>query len=92
MAKSKLIKSGDRTIVLRKYGEAEEVRNRILNEEAAFAMSLIERSMVGPILPAGAAVERAFNISKLAFQHIKENRMDTPFPFSKVYLDVDGDA
>jgi hypothetical protein len=41
----------------------------------------------GPALPPGAVVERAFDIAKAAFQHIKDNRMDVPFPFGKVYPD-----
>lgn len=94
MAKKKLIKAGDRTIVLSKYDEMGEVQNRILSGEAVLAMDLIARwGMItqnhkdGPILPAGAVVERAFDIAKLTFQHIKDNRMDVPFPFAKVYPD-----
>ena len=41
----------------------------------------------GLAMPAGAVVERAFDIAKLTFQHIKANRMDVPFPFAKVYPD-----
>ena len=94
MAKKKLIKAGDRTIVLRNYGEMTEINNRIPSGEAAFALDLIARwGMVagnhkdGPPLPPGAVVERAFDIAKLAYQHIKDNRMDVPFPFAKVYPD-----
>lgn len=92
MAKKKLIKAGDRTIVVNAYGEMTEFQNRIPSGEAAFALDLIARwGMVaqhnksGPVLPAGAVVERAFDIAKVAFQHIKDNRMDVPFPFAKVY-------
>ncbi len=94
MAKKKLIKAGDRTILVERWGDGAEIKNRLRSDEAIFAMSMIERwGMVathqkeGPALPAGAVVERAFNIAKLTFQHIKENRMDVPFPFAKVYPD-----
>ncbi len=85
MAKKKLIKVGDRTLTISNYGDPTEVRNRILNDEAAFAMDLImaDRSDRVP----GAVVERAFAISKAAYAHVKANRMDTPFPFAKVYPD-----
>ena len=94
MAKKTLIKAGDRTITVNRYGEGQEIKNRILNDEAHFAMSMIEQwGMVaqnhkdGPIRSARAAVERAFEIAKLTFQHIKDNRMDVQFPFAKVYPD-----
>ena len=29
----------------------------------------------------------AFDIAKLSYQHIKDNRLDVPFPFAKVYPD-----
>lgn len=96
MAKKKLIKVGDRTLTTSTYGEVGEIRNRILNEEASFAMDMIQRwglamthGKDGTIMQPGAVVERAFAISELAFKHIKENRMSAPFPFNKVYLDVD---
>lgn len=84
MAKERLIKAGDRTIIVDAYGES-SITNRILSEEAAFAMDLImgDKSDRVP----GAVVERAFEIAKLTFQHIKENRMDVPLPFKKVYPD-----
>lgn len=90
MAKKKLIKTGDRTITVNRLGDVGEIRNRVLNTEAGFALDLIlndksDRS-------AGAVVARAFGISKLAFEHIKKNRMDTPFPFAKVYGDDSSDA
>ena len=90
MAKKKLIKNGDRTIVVSPYGEFSEIKNRLPNSEAGFALDLIlndksDRS-------AGAVVARAFMISKLAFEHIKKSRMDTPFPFAKVYGDDSSDA
>ena len=89
MAKRKLVKSGDRTIVVGSFGEFMEVKNRVPSVEAILAMEIIiadsaERSP-------GAVVERAFTIAKLTMQHIKDNKMDAPFPFTKVYLDVDQD-
>lgn len=94
MAKKKLIKAGDRTVLVDKYGEVGEVKNRLLSDEATLALELICRwGMVagnhkdGPALPPGAVVERAFDIAKLAYQHIKANRLDTAFPFGKVYPD-----
>jgi F420-0:gamma-glutamyl ligase len=84
MAKKRLIKTGDLTIIVDEYGES-SITNRILNDEAAFAMDLImgDKSDRVP----GAVVERAFEIAKLTYQHIKDNRMDTAFPFKKVYPD-----
>jgi hypothetical protein len=95
MAKKKLFKAGDRTILVDKYGDGSaEIKNRILSDEATLALELICRwGMVashtkdGAALPAGAVVERAFDIAKLAYQHIKANRLDTAFPFGKVYPD-----
>lgn len=94
MAKRKLIKAGDRTISVTQYGEMGEIRNRIQSEEAVFAMDLIARwGMVavhgkeGPVMQPGAVVERAFDIARLTFEHIKANRMDTPFPFAKAFPD-----
>ena len=94
MAKKKLIKVGDRTVLVDKYGEVGEVKNRLLSDEATLALDLICRwGMVagnhkdGPALPPGGVVERAFDIAKLAYQHIKANRLDTAFPFGKVYPD-----
>jgi len=89
MAKRKLIKSGDRTIVVGSFGEFMEVANRVPNTEANLAVKIIlaDRSERAP----GAVVERAFSIAKLTMQHIKDNRMDIPFPFTKVYADDDQD-
>ena len=95
MAKKRLIKAGDLTILVDRYGDhSADINNRLLSEEATFALGLIDRwGMVagnhkdGPALPAGAVVERAFDIAKLAYMHIKDNRMDVPFPFAKVYPD-----
>lgn len=83
----KMIKNGDCTIVVISDGEIQEVRNRVTSQEASFAMDMIvdDRSA----LPPGAVVERAFDIARLTFQHIKAHRMDTPFPFKKVYGDAD---
>lgn len=90
MANKTLIKAGDRTLTKNGFGDVTEIRNRILNQEAGFALDLImsdksDRS-------AGAVVDRAFRISKMAFEHIKANRMDVPFPFAKVYPDDNADA
>jgi len=90
MAKKTLIKAGDRTITTNGFGEMTEIRNRILNQEAAFALDLIMSDKSDR--PAGSVVERAFRIAKLAFEHIKANRMDVPFPFDKVYTDDKPDA
>lgn len=85
MAKKKLIKMGDRTLSVSQYGELNEFRNRIPNTEAAFAMDLIMADQSGNA--SGAIVERAFKVARLTFAHIKANRMDTPFPFAKVFPD-----
>lgn len=94
MAKKKLIKSGDRTIVVGSFGEFAEVNNRIPNHEAHFAMSMIEKWALGVgkgeiLMKPEEAVERAFHIAALTFQTIKDRGMDTPFPFKKVYGDDD---
>lgn len=88
MAK-KLVKAGTRTLVVNQYGEYSEVRNRLPNDEASYAMDLIMHDQSDR--PAGAVVERAFDIARLTFAHIKAHRMDTPFPFSKVYGDDGND-
>lgn len=88
MAK-KLVKAGTRTLVVNGFGDLTEVRNRLPNEEAAYAMDLIMHDQSDR--PAGAVVERAFDIARLTFAHIKAHRMDTPFPFSKVYGDDGND-
>lgn len=90
MAKKKLIKAGDRTLTTNGFGDLQEIRNRIMNQEAAFALDLIMNDKSDR--SAGAVVARAFSISKLAFEHIKKSRMDTPFPFAKVYGDDSPDA
>lgn len=87
MAKKKLIKVGDRTVLVDKYGEVGEVKNRLLSDEATLALGLICRWGMDSTVPPGAVVERAFDIAKLAYMHIKDNRMDVPFPFAKVYPD-----
>lgn len=94
MAKKKLIKSGDRTIIVGGYNGIEEVKNRVPNHEAHFAMLMIERWAMGVgrneiLMKPEEAVERAFHLAALTFQTIKDRGMDTPFPFKKVYLDVD---
>ncbi len=83
----KMIKNGDHTMVVISDREIQEVRNRVPSREASFAMDLIENDRSA--LPPGAVVERAFDIARLTFQHIKANKMDTPFPFKKVYGDAD---
>jgi hypothetical protein len=94
-AKQRLIKSGDRTVVVDSYRGVSEIRNRMPNAEAQFAMGLIDKwAMVatqgqnGPSMKPEEAVERAFYIAYLTFKHIKDKRMDTPFPFEKVYGDA----
>jgi hypothetical protein len=93
--KQKLIKSGDRTFVVDSYKGVSEIANRMPSAEAQFAMGLIDKwAMVAtqgqnggdskPMKPE-EAVERAFYIAYLTFKHIKEYRMDAPFPFEKVY-------
>jgi hypothetical protein len=83
-----MIKVGDYTIV----GER-ALNSRVVNREAEFAMNMIEKWGLyhGDKQP-GAVVERAFAIAALTFQHIKENRMDSPFPFKKVYGDGEEDT
>lgn len=93
--KEKLIKSGDRTVVVSKFGDFKEILNRLPNREASFALDLIgvlAGSDVGAKLPPNAIVGRAFEISRLAHLHIKKMRMDTPFPFAKVFPDDQQDA
>lgn len=95
-AKQRLIKSGDRTVVVDSYKGVSEIRNRMPSSEAQFAMGLIDKwAMVatqgqgGQIMKAGEVVDRAFEIARLTFLHIKEYRMDMPFPFAKVYGDAE---
>lgn len=90
MATKKLIKAGDRTIIASSYGDFAEINNRVPNREAGFAMTMIEKWALGVgrgevLMKPEEAVERAFRIAQLTFAHIKENRMDVPFPFAKVY-------
>jgi hypothetical protein len=97
-ATKRIIKSGDKTIIVDSYKGVSEIRNRMPSDEAQFAMGLIDKwAMVAtqgqnggdskPMKPE-EAVERAFYIAYLTFKHIKEKRMDTPFPFAKVYGDA----
>lgn len=84
MANKKLIKVGDRTILA---DGSMEIKNRLLSKEAELALELICRWGMDTAMPPGAVVERAFDIAKLSYQHIKDNRLDVPFPFAKVYPD-----
>jgi hypothetical protein len=95
-AKHRIIRRGDRTIVVNPYKGVSEIRNRMPSEEAVFAMGLIDKwAMVatqgqnGPAMKPEEAVERAFYIAYLTFKHIKDKRMDTTFPFEKVYGDAE---
>lgn len=96
MAKKRLIKNGDNTIVASQYGDIHEVKNRLPSSEACFAMDMIAKWGMfqgdAAMIPPGAVVERAFDISRLTFAHIKANKMDTPFPFKKVYGDDQSNA
>lgn len=97
MAKKRLVKSGDRTIVVGGYSGIEEVRNRVPNSEAHFAMMMIEKWAMGVgrneiLMKPEEAVERAFYIAELTFQTIRDRGMDTPFPFKRVYGDDDQDS
>ena len=83
-----LIKNGDSTLVVDTFDEHfVAVKNRTPSMEAGFAMVLIERLCNATDIPPGAVVERAFDIARLTYKHIKDNRMDAPFPFAKVYPD-----
>jgi len=97
MANKKLVKSGDRTIVVGGYRGIEEVKNRVPSSEAHFAMSMIEKWAMGVgrneiLMKPEEAVDRAFHIAALTFQTIKDRGMDTPFPFKRVYGDGDQDS
>lgn len=94
----KLVKSGDKTFVASSRGGLNAtVPNRVLSDEANFALAMIEKwalvssdggvALNGQLMKPGAVVERAFEIARLTFEHIKANRMDAPFPFKKVYGD-----
>jgi hypothetical protein len=88
MAK-KVIKNGDKSIVVDGYGDLTyELRNRVINEEAGFACKIIlQTSANNSGMKPGAVVEHAFEVARLTFEHIKANKMDTPFPFKKVFGD-----
>lgn len=81
----KLTKFGDRTVVYDNFGFVHEVNNRMPSEEALLAMRIIENDQSDR--PCSAVVERAFRIAQLTFKHIKDAKMDAPFPFKKVYPD-----
>ena len=83
---NKLTKCGDRTIVHDNFGFVFELSNRAPNEEAGFAMQIIANDQSDR--PCSAVVERAFRIAQLTFKHIKDAKMDAPFPFKKVYPDA----
>ncbi len=87
MAKKRLIKNGDRTLLVTEHFDITEIKNRLPCDEASFAMDLIMGDKSAR--PAGAVVERAFDIARLTFAYVKANRMDVPFPFAKVYGDVE---
>lgn len=86
---NKIIKNGDNSIVVGEFGGIRhELRSRTLNEEAGFACSIIlNLSTNNSGMKPGAVVEHAFEVARLTFEHIKANRMDTPFPFKKVFGD-----
>lgn len=81
----KLTKCGDRTVVHDNFGFVFELNNRMPSEEAILAMRIIENDQSDR--PCSAVVERAFRIAQLTFKHIKDSKMDAPFPFKKVYPD-----
>ncbi len=86
MAK-KVIKNGDNSIVVGEFGDLKyELRNRTVNAEAGFACDIILKLSTSDMKP-GAVVEHAFEVARLTFEHIKANKMDTPFPFKKVFGD-----
>lgn len=90
--KKRLIKTGDRTLIVDSDSNVSEVRNRIPSEEAVFAVGLIEKWAMGQdslAMKPEQAVERAFYVAHLTFKHIREKRMDTPFPFAKVFGDAE---
>lgn len=85
----RVIKNGDNSIVVDGFGEIRhEMRNRTLNTEAGFACDIIlNLSTNNSGMKPGAVVEHAFEVARLTFEHIKANKMDTPFPFKKVFGD-----
>jgi len=95
MAK-KQIKVKDQTVIVNEYGDLRhEIANRVMGDEARLAVSLIEKwamvasntgtGLQGQLLKPGEVVERAFDIAHLTMKHIKDNKMDAPFPFKKVF-------
>ena len=85
----KIIKNGDNSIVVGEFGGIRhELRNRTVNTEAGFACDIILKlSTSNSGMKPGAVVEHAFEVARLTFEHIKANRMDSPFPFRKVFGD-----
>lgn len=86
---NKIIKNGDNSIVVGESGGIRhEMRNRTVNFEAGFACDIIlNLSTNNSGMKPGAVVEHAFEVARLTFAHIKANKMDTPFPFKKVFGD-----
>lgn len=86
---NKIIKNGDKSIVVDGFGDLTyELRNRTMNAEAGFACDIILKLSSGNHgMKPGAVVEHAFEVARLTFAHIKANKMDTPFPFKKVFGD-----
>jgi hypothetical protein len=90
--KMKMIKSGDRTIVVDVRGQMSEITNLCISEEASFAKGMIDKyGMVamkdssGPLMTPHEVVDRAFEIARLTFEHIRVYDMDSPFPFNEVF-------
>ena len=81
----KLTKCGDRVIAHCEDGPVHEIKVRVHSEEAGFAKQIIANDQSDR--PCSAVVERAFRIAQLTFKHIKDAKMDAPFPFKKVYPD-----
>lgn len=88
----KMIKSGDRTIVMDVRGQINEIINCRISEEAQFAMGIIDKyGMVamkassGPLMTPHEVVDRAFEIARLTFEHIRVYDMESPFPFDEVF-------
>lgn len=86
---NKVIKSGDKSLVVDQYGDLKhELRNRTVNAEAGLALDIIlQLSNSGTTMKPGAVVEHAFEVARLALAHIRANKMDTPFPFKRVFGD-----
>jgi len=94
----RLVKGGDHTFIVSKYGEfSHTIPNRVLSQEAQLAVSIIEKwamvtsqtgaGLQGALLKPGEVVERAFEIARLTHAHIKAHKLDAPFPFKKVFGD-----